>query len=159
MTHTLAEPNDTGEIPPPTALDETLRIDLERTRNLGPQIAHVMNVSPNLRSADATEIIPLFEDPILVNPARPADLTDVTLTGEILALDDRPYPKPPPLPKPKWAQPASHHALVRRRLAKPKPGRGRHRAAAPKWTGRLIWSGSVLFVLAAAVVAVLAVIR
>lgn len=148
------DPNDTGDIPP---IEDTLRIDLERTRNLGPQIAHVMNVSPNLRSADATEIIPLFEDPILVNPARPADLTDVTLTGEILALDDRPYPKPPPPPKPQWAQPASHHAVVSRPLAKPKPGRGRHRAATPWWVALVL--GLLVVGAAAGALSVLAVIR
>lgn len=146
------DPNDTGEIPG------------DSTRNLKPEIRQaLLHVSPNLRSADATEVILVREDPLF------AQLRGVlydsppvaSLTGEILALDDRPYPPvpPPAPPAPKWAQPASHHALVRRRLATPKPGRGRHRAAAPKWTGRLIWSGSVLFVLASVVVAVLAVIR
>lgn len=141
------DPNDTGEI---------IRAELEETQNLGPKIAAALaNISPNLRSAAATEVITICEEPILVNPARPATLEDATLTGEILALDTGGYPKPSSLPKPPkgWNVPAGEHPIVR-----PRDGRdpGRHRARTPVgwWLaagfGLLVagWAAGVINVLA-----------
>lgn len=145
------DPNDTGEIPG------------DSTRNLKPEIRQaLLHVSPNLRSADATEVIPIVEEPLFEQFRQPS------LTGEILNLDTGGYPKPKPIPKPSkhaWNNRAGDFPTVRRSVPELVPGAvdwnrpPQHRAPAPGWTRWLVGSGSVLFVLASVVVAVLAVIR
>lgn len=142
----ITDPNDTGEI----------RIgDLEQTRNLGPAIiAALTRISPNLRSADATEVIPIVEEPLFTqfSSAVYGTATDPSLTGEVLDLDTGGYPKPKPLPKPKL-----RHAIPARTRQDGDPGR--HRAAPPRWMRWSVRLGWLLVGAASGTLAVLAVIR
>lgn len=130
MTQTL-NPNDTGEI---------RRTPGDATTNLAPHITQALaHVSPNLRSADATEIIPLFEAPLFEQFRQPEPSP----------------PKPPTWDGPALSLPTVRTAVDRSRgrvVGKPpRLRRGRHRQPVSRLGWALVGAGLTVLALAAAV--------